>query len=113
MEGAFLSTLLPATGPAVAQLPALSQTCCESVEALASSAPSATPVVSVTSPGLTRPEPPASVGEQVMETLSACHAPSALPQLGAGAVLSILTVKVWPPSVLPELSVEKYVTVCS
>src|SRR5512143_373892 len=89
MDGAFLSTLLPPIGPAVAQFPSRSHTLRVPVAALAVSVPAGTEVerLKLASAGLARPEPP-SPAVQAMLTSFACHWPSAVPQLTAGAVVS-------------------------
>ena len=89
MDGAFLSTRLPPIGPAVAQLPSRSHTLRVPVAALAVSVPAGTEVerLKLASAGLARPEP-LSLAVQAMLTSFACHWPSAVPQLIAGAVVS-------------------------
>src|SRR5207249_2335696 len=89
--GAFLSTMFPETGPAVAKLPTASATGWLPVEAFASSVPAGTLVESekLASPGLASPEPP-SLAVHPIETSVACHVPSAEPQLTSGAFLSTL-----------------------
>src|SRR5258708_33157524 len=112
MVGGFLSTMLPAMGPAVAQLPTMSQTWCVLVEALLVSVPAGTLVVSekLVSAGLPRPEAE-SEAEQVMLTSLACQRPSGLAHEIAGGVLSIRTIWVLVASTLPALSVAKNETV--
>src|SRR5688572_21280674 len=89
MAGAFRSTRLPATGPAVTQLPFTSQTLRVSVAAFGSSVPGATLVLSEKlAPGdATSPEPE-SLAVQAMVTLFECHRPSAVPQTTVGDVVS-------------------------
>src|ERR1043165_3164076 len=106
-EGAFLSTLLPLTGPAFAQLPARSQTVRLSVEALAVSVPAATCVESrkLASAGSARPEP-VSLAVHWMEMSVECQRPSGEPHVTVGGVVSAaaagpsLAMKGWKP-VLP------------
>ncbi len=107
MEGGFLSTLFPPTGPA--QLPARSHTEREPVSALAVSLPSGTEVASENdaSAGLRSPEPPASDAVQGIVTFAADHWPLALAQVIVGAVRSILTVSDLAASTLPALSSAK------
>src|SRR4051812_23428814 len=94
MVGALRSTLLPVTGPAVAQLPALSQTCRVPVAALAVSLPAATDVLNekLASLALARPDV-ASVAVHAIDTLPACHSESALPQATVGATVSTVSVR--------------------
>ncbi len=92
MDGALRSILLPAIGPAVAQLPSTSQTTRLSVLAFAVSMPAPTDVTSENdaSAGLARPVPE-SLAVQARATLVACHAPSGAAQAMVGAVLSSQT----------------------
>src|SRR5215212_9246601 len=108
MLGAFLSTLFPPMGPAVVQLPALSQTVRVPVEALVVSVSTATFVESEKerSEALTKPET-LSLAAQVIFTSPECHNPSAGSQETEGAVLSRLTVKACVASTFPALSVAK------
>src|SRR5438105_7409958 len=105
MVGAFLSTLFPPTGPAVAQLPALSQTLRLLVCALLVSVPDATFVESekLLSPALASDELPSEAVQPIL-TSAACHCPSDAPQVTAGAVLSSLMVSVCGALRLPALS---------
>src|SRR5437667_11148834 len=99
MSGALRSTLLPAIGPAVAQLPALSQTWRLSVDAFASSLPAGTLVDSekLASAGFARPEP-LSFAVQGMLTLLACQLPSGEPQVIVGGVVSLVeSARLWKP----------------
>ena len=91
-DGERRSILLPVTGPAVAQLPAMSQTCRVPVDALGVSLPAATLVVSwkAASPALARPEP-VSLAVQEIDTFNGCHAESAKPHDINGALLSTPT----------------------
>ena len=86
IDGALRSILLPAIGPAVAQLPSTSQTTRLSVLAFAVSMPAPTDVTSENeaSAGLTRPVP-ASLAAQARLTLAACHAPSGAAQVMVGS----------------------------
>src|SRR5438552_1230126 len=95
MLGPFLSTLLPETGPAVAELPTASATDLLPVDALGVSVLAGTVVLrlNVASAGLARPAPP-SEAVQAMLTSAGCQDPSAEPQLTAGALRSTLL----PPS---------------
>lgn len=113
MDGAFLSTLFPLTGPAVAQLPATSHTAREAVSALAVSVPSGTVVAreKEASAGFTSPEPPASAAVQGIVTFTADHWAFALPQVITGGVRSIFAVRVLAVSMLPALSSAKKETV--
>src|SRR5205814_2561576 len=88
--GAFLSILLPAIGPAVTQLPAVSQTWRASVAAFASSASVGTLVDSekVAPPGVASPEP-SSLALQARLTFPPCQTPAGASQASEGAVLSI------------------------
>src|SRR6266540_1335798 len=91
MDGAFLSTRLPPTGPAVTQLPALSHTWRLLVWASVVSVPSGTLVVSVNeaSAGLARPESRfGSNAEQLMLASVACQNVSAVAQVTMGGWLS-------------------------
>src|SRR3954468_2542051 len=83
------SIMLPPIGPAVAQLPALSQTVRASVSALAVSAPPTTDVISVNDPSdeLARPLN-ASTAWQESVTLSPCHRPSAASHVICGGAES-------------------------
>src|SRR5512142_3299961 len=96
MVGACLSTWLPLIGPAVAELPALSNTLRLFVEALLVSEPLATLVARLkfASAASARLEE-ASLAVQAMLTSLACHTPSALPQATVGAVASRLMVTDW------------------
>src|SRR4051812_18517867 len=87
--GGFLSTLLPAIGPAVTQLPATSQIAREPVDALALSVPVATFVESekLASAPLASPESP-SLDVHARLTSLACHIPSASAQLTLGTIWS-------------------------
>src|SRR6185295_9826175 len=89
MAGDFRSTLLPAIGPAVAQLPARSQISRVPVPASGVSAPAATEVVRTkdASAGLASPLP-ASPAVQAIDTLPGCHAPSGAAHVMAGAIES-------------------------
>src|SRR5688500_17394457 len=89
ITGAFLSTLLPPIGPAVAQLPTLSQTSRLPVSALAVSVPAGTPVerVNAASAELARPEL-ASCAVQAMLTSLGCHCPSGGSQVITGGTVS-------------------------
>jgi hypothetical protein len=89
--GAFLSTLLPAIGPAVAQAPTLSQTCRLFVEALGVSVPAPTAVVRLkpASAAFANPDP-LSLAVQAIATSLLCHALSAAPHETVGAFLSTL-----------------------
>src|SRR5439155_8736 len=95
--GFFLSTLLPAMGPAVVELLTASATTWLPVEALASSVLAGTEVlrVKVASAGLARPEPP-SEALHVMSTSAECQAPSALPQTTTGFCRSTLLPEMGP-----------------
>src|SRR5262245_51913050 len=110
MLGAFLSTLLPLMGPAVAVLPARSAMLRLPVVALAVSVSLGTVVlrVKLASAAFASPDPP-SLAVQAMLTSLACHRPSALPHETLGGVLSIWTVRVLGASWFPPLSVAKYV----
>src|SRR5919201_7121990 len=103
--GAFLSTMLPPTGPATTELPARSKTVRVPVKALLVSVSGATLVVSWKLPSamFARPER-ASAAEQVTLTSVACQRPSAVPQEKTGSVLSMRTVVVLVLSTLPQLS---------
>src|SRR6266446_6229101 len=89
IAGGFLSTMLPATGPAVAQLPATSQIERVPVCALEVSVPAGTLVLreKVASWGLARPEP-ASLALQRMLVSLACQRASGPPQLTTGGLVS-------------------------
>src|SRR5262245_25025614 len=89
IAGPFRSTLLPPIDPAVAQLPATSQTLRLPVAALAFSVPGATDVVNenAASAGFTSPDP-LSPAVQASATLSACHAPSGTAHAMVGAIVS-------------------------
>src|SRR4249919_307399 len=77
IDGARRSTRFPPIGPAVEQLPAVSQTLRASVAASAVSEPGATEVESVNPPSVGSASPePASDAVQAIVTLSGCHAPS-------------------------------------
>src|SRR5262249_10883120 len=95
MVGGCRSTLFPLIGPAVTHLPSWSHTMCDPVEALASAVLLLTVVCRVNdwSAGLCKPLP-ASLAVQVIETLAACHCPSALPHCTTGAPVSTFTV-IW------------------
>src|SRR6266403_3501734 len=110
--GPFLSTLFPTMGPAVAQLPATSQTTRVPVVAFAVSAPAATPVASekLASEGLLKPEP-LSVTEQAMPTSTACHKPSAPPHVIFGGMVSRTFTLKLASAVLPCVSVAEQLTV--
>ena len=114
IAGAFLSTLFPVIGPAVAQLPALSQMALVVVPALAVSVPAPTPVISekLASLALARWET-VSLPVHVSNTLFECHCPSEEPHEKEGEVLSIRTVKVRGTSLLPPISFAKYETIVS
>ena len=86
--GALLSTLLPAIGPAVVQLPSWSQIARLLVSAFAVSVPSATLVVSekLASDGSSRPK--ASDAVHAIVTSVPCHSPSTVPHVTVGGVLS-------------------------
>ena len=103
--GAFLSTLLPAIGPAVAQLFVLSQTWYVPVLAFAVSVPTATEVDSVkfASDAFASPEP-LSWAVHEMITSEACQTPSAEPQEMVGGVESsvIFATKASPVPVLED-----------
>ena len=104
--GARLSILTPVIGPAVAQLPALSQTWTEFVETFELAVPTAIDAVSVTVDwaGLDRPEPE-SLAVQVNVTVPVCQLESADGQETVGARLSILTPVIGPAvAQLPALS---------
>jgi hypothetical protein len=92
-DGAFLSTLFPPTGPAVAQLPALSQIWRLSVDALPVSTPAATCVVSKNeaSAAFARPDCE-SLAVQAMLTSEATHWPSGEAHAIVGPVVSRLIV---------------------
>src|SRR5262245_60852284 len=110
--GAFLSTLLPLSGPAVVALPARSATLWLPVAALAVSVPVGTLVlrVKLASAAFASPDPP-SLAVQAMLTSLACHRPSALPHDTPGGVLSTWTVRLFDASWFPALSVAEYVRV--
>src|SRR5690348_14503642 len=93
MFGAFLSTLFPDTGPAIAVLPATSTTDLLLVEAFDVSVPAATFVTRLkfASPELRRPDRP-SLAVQETLTSVACHKPSTAPHATVGAVESRLIV---------------------
>src|SRR5712692_10503002 len=112
MDGGFLSTMLPPTGPAVAQFPAKSQTECVPVGALAVSVPAGTAVLSAkpASEEFAKPEPE-SLPLHAIVTSVACQTPSAAPQLIEGGVLSSITITCLGVSALPALSVAKKVMV--
>src|SRR5687767_10174824 len=103
--GAFLSTLFPLIGPAVAQLPATSQTVLLLVEAFAVSVFAVTLVVKLklSTAALLRPEMP-SFAVQGIFTSVACHTPSAESQETEGADLSILMMRVCSASSFPAPS---------
>jgi hypothetical protein len=94
-EGALRSIFQPVTGPAVVQLPTLSQKLCVSVEAFASSKPATTVVFSVAEALDATPEPP-SVAEHADDWLLPCHSESAGAQLNDGAFLSTLRPVIGP-----------------
>src|SRR5579884_1118509 len=88
--GCDLSTLNPAIGPAVAQLPTASHTSRVPLTALSSAVPFGTLVVRVklaAAPSC-RPEP-SSLAAQLTVTSKACQAPSGLWHAITGALLSI------------------------
>src|SRR3989442_5674049 len=87
--GAFLSTLMPPIGPAVAQLLIASQTWSEPVEAFAVSLPDGTLVerVKLASDALARPDPE-SAAVHASETSVACQSPSGCAHWRVGAVVS-------------------------
>src|SRR5256712_2365017 len=89
IAGPFLSTLLPVTGPAVAQFPALSQTARVPVAALAVSVPAVTFVISEKEPSAALASPDAMSPEvQAMLTSAACQRPSGWPHAIVGGVVS-------------------------
>src|SRR5439155_1300004 len=107
IDGAFLSTLLSAIGPAMTVCPTASLTEWLPVEAFESSVLAGTLVerLKFASPETASPEPPSEALQRI-ETSAWCHAPSAEPQLTLGFFLSTLlppsgpAVVVWPtPSV--------------
>src|SRR4030081_2641272 len=97
IEGARRSTFTPVMGPAVAQLPAASQTLFEPVEAEAVSVPAATAVVSENCAwlGSARPDTP-SVAVQARVTSAELQAAGAAAQLIAGALRSTLMPVIGP-----------------
>lgn len=92
-EGRFLSTLLPAMGPACVEWPSASKTVRVLVWALSVSVSAGTFVDSekLASEVLAKPEP-LSLAVQLMLTSLTCHRPSAALQLTSGAVVSSLSV---------------------
>src|SRR6266542_3570323 len=112
MVGAFLSTMLPQTGPAVVELFARSRTAWVPVQALFVSVSAGTLVESekLASARIARPDR-LSKAVQAMLTSVACHRPSAVPQVTTGSVLSIRTVCVLVLSTLPQLSCAKNETI--
>src|SRR5215216_1804780 len=107
MLGAFLSTLTPVMGPAVAVLPTASVRVLVPVWALLFSLPSATLVDKEKFASLVglRPEPP-SEAVQLKVWLVACQSLSAVGQEKLGAFLSTLTpVMAGAVTVLPATSV--------
>jgi hypothetical protein len=91
IAGAVLSILTPVIGPAVAQLPALSHTETEFVEALWLLVPGGMDAVRETLDwlGVASPDP-TSVAVHAKETVPACQFASAVGQLTTGAALSIM-----------------------
>jgi hypothetical protein len=89
-EGALRSIFQPVMGPAVVQLPTLSQKLCVPVEAFAFSAPGATVVDSSVAASPAIPDPP-SVAPHDDDWLKLCHAASAVAgvQVTEGALRSI------------------------
>src|SRR5437773_12315619 len=89
IAGAFLSTLLPPTGPAIAQLPATSQTLRRSVSACDVSVFAGTLVVKLkdASPADWNPDPE-SVAVHPRAASTACQAPSDAAQLIDGGCVS-------------------------
>src|SRR5215216_5336940 len=113
MLGAFLSTLTPVMGPAVAVLPTASVRVLVPVWALLFSLPSATLVDKEKFASLVglRPEPP-SEAVQLKVWLVACQSLSAVGQEKLGAFLSTLTpVMAGAVTVLPATSVRVLVPV--
>src|SRR5207248_1100941 len=104
--GVVRSTWLPVIGPAVAQLPATSQTWCDPVAAFELGDPAGTVVLSEkpASDEFARPEP-LSDAVQASETFCACHAESAVAQLSWGVLRSTLLPAIGPAAVqLPATS---------
>src|SRR5262249_25653803 len=90
IAGAFLSTMMPAMGPAFAQFPARSQIRRLPVSEFAVSVPAGTLVfsVKVASPGFARPDPE-SLAEQPRVTSVACQSASGLAHMICGGVVSV------------------------
>ena len=112
MVGGLRSTLIPAIGPAVAQLPALSHTWRLFVDADAVSTPVTTVVDSVklASPGFASPDP-LSDAVQATEMFPECHAESGVAHERFGETVS-RTVTTKPVfAELPWASVAEHVTV--
>src|SRR3989337_568870 len=90
MPGAFRSTLIPPTGPAVEQFPTRSHTERVPVFASAVSLPAATSVASVNEASAAVSPAPPSVAEQVIRAFSACHPGGGASQSMPGAFRSTL-----------------------
>ena len=105
MVGDVLSISMPVYGPAVAQLPTLSQTCSELVEAFELLVPVAVEAESEKLAWVETARPDwASVAVHGTETVPVCQPAAGATQETAGAVVSTLVVTV-DVLVLPTLSV--------